>query len=484
MLEVFVVCTAILVGLVCGWWLRGSDPRYLRIRTQTADAARTREVLERLRDLTHNVASDVDKHKALMGRISEELHASDDQEPTAVLRAVGKLIQSNERMQKQLNSAEEKLESQARQIVTHAVEAHTDALTSLANRRAFDKELGKAYRASIDRGTPTVIMMIDVDHFKSLNDTYGHRAGDEVLHGIATVLRERIPEEYLIARYGGEEFAVIFLNAAIETTGNIAEQARRAIGETCFDFDGLKLHVTASAGVAQFTPGEAAASLIGRADDALYASKELGRDCGHYHEGSKIVPLGYLPKANQQQAEKRRDPPPYDVGISSPEVFSSDLRRRLSEWKSGGAPLCILFVQIDDLGRMREQYEVENCDAVLRALTLSLKAVMRGIDHAARFEGEALSLLLPGATLRGAIGVAERLRAAASRCELPKRFELRHFTVSIGVAEAQVDEAEDQLIERVRDSLTVAHMHGQDCTYVHDGLDFHLIGVGSVSTAS
>ncbi len=484
MLGVFLVCIAIFVGILCGWWLRGSDHRYVRIRAETVDASRTREVLERLRELTHNVASDVDKHKALMGRISEELHASDEQEPAAVLRAVGKLIQSNEQMQRQLNSAEEKLETQARQIVSHAAEAHTDALTGLANRRAFDKELSRAYRASIDYGSPTVIMMIDIDHFKSLNDTYGHRAGDEVLRGVAKVLREQIPEDHLVARYGGEELAVVFANASIERIGNLAEQARRAIGQARIDFESLQLRVTASAGVAQFTPGEAAASLISRADDALYASKELGRDCGHYHEGSQIIPLGHLEIFTETRATPQQAPPRYDVGISSPEVFSSDLRRRLSEWRNGGAPLCILFVQIDDLNKIRERYEEENCDAILRALTLTLKANMRGIDHAARFEGETLSLLLSGSTLRGAIGVAERLRAAASRCELPRRFELRRFTVSIGVAEAMDDETEDQLIERVRDSLTVAHMHGMDCTYIHDGLDFHLVGVGDVSTVS
>jgi diguanylate cyclase len=141
------------------------------------------------------------------------------------------------------------------------------------------------------------------------------------------------------------------------------------------------------------------------------------------------------------------------------------------------------LVQIDDLEVTRQQHGEENCDAILRALTLTLKASMREIDHAARFEGQALSLLLPGSTLRGAISVAERLRAAASRCELPVRYDLRTFTVSIGVAEAQEDEDEDQLIERVRDSLTVAHMHGRDCTYVHDGQDFVLIGVGTASMA-
>ncbi len=140
-------------------------------------------------------------------------------------------------------------------------------------------------------------------------------------------------------------------------------------------------------------------------------------------------------------------------------------------------------MQVDDLESIRDRYGEQNCDAILRALTLTLKACMREIDHAARFEGQALSLLLPGATLRGAVAVAERLRIAAAGIELPKRHEQRTFTVSIGVAEAQQDENEDDLVERVRDSLTVANMHGQDCTYVHDGLDFQLVGVGGVSIA-
>ena len=84
-------------------------------------------------------------------------------------------------------------------------------------------------------------------------------------------------------------------------------------------------------------------------------------------------------------------------------------------------------------------------------------------------------------TIGGAVGIAERLRTTAARCELPQHYNQQTFTVSIGVAEAQEAEGEDQLIERVRDSLTVARMHGQDCTYVHDGLNFHLIGVGAVS---
>lgn len=484
MLEIIAICTALAVGIACGWWLRGTEHPSLRLSVPAQDAAHTREMLQRLRELTQDVASDVDRHRALMGQVREELDAAAGQQPTAVLRAVDKLIQFNERMQQQLHTAEEKLQDQARQIVSHSAEAHTDPLTGLSNRRAFDRDLNRAYRAALDHGQPTVVMMIDVDHFKRLNDTYGHQAGDTVLRGIARVLRQHIPEEHLVARYGGEEFAAVFFDASVEEVELIAERARHAVGETRYTFDGLELHVTASAGLAQFAAGETAASLLGRADDALYVAKEMGRDRAHVHNGTVVVPVGTRPQRGGRAVAPATPPAAYDVGISSPEVFSSDLRQRLADWKSGGAPLCLLFVQIDDLEQIRQRHGDENCDAMLRALTLTLKANMREIDHAARFEGQALSLLLPGATLRGAVTAAERLRAAAARCELHPRYERRAFTISIGVAEALADENEQQLITRVRDSLTVAHMHGRDCTYVHDGFDFHLVGVGTISVAS
>lgn len=483
MWDVVVVCTAVLVGLLGGWWLRGNDPRIQRLSYPFDNADRAREILERLRELTRNVAADVDKHQALMGRITDELHASEDQEPATVLKAVDKLIQSNERMQRQLTSAEARLETQAKQLVNHAVEALTDALTLVANRRAFDKALGDACRAMAEQGTPATIMMIDIDHFKSLNDSYGHQAGDAVLRGVAQILRQRIPAENLVARYGGEEFAVVFPTAHAEQVMRVAERARRAVGEGTFDFEGLSLHVTVSGGLAELLPGETVASVIGRSDDALYVSKGQGRNCMHVHNGRRVMPVDDQAQEADPHADESSTSAPHDPGISSPAVFSSDVRRRLSEWKSGGAPLCMLFVQVDDLDQIRAKYGDDNGQAVLRALTLTLKAAMREMDHAARFEEDALSLLLPGCTMRGAITVAERLRAAAARCELHARYPCRHFTVSIGVAEAMEDEHEDALIQRVRASLHVARQQGQDCTYLHDGVQLHLVGAGRLSMA-
>ncbi|MHB8866635.1 MAG: GGDEF domain-containing protein, partial [Pirellulaceae bacterium] len=220
MLDVVVVCTAVVVGLLGGWWLRGNDPRLHNSRSSGHDAARARATLERLRELAQNVAADVDKHKALMGRITSELHASEDQEPATVLRAVDRLIQSNEQMQQQLHSAEANLETQAQQLVTHATEARIDALTTLPNRRAFDQAMKEAHKAIAEHGIPITIMMLDIDHFQNLNDNYGHQAGDAVLRGVAHILRQRMPEGNLVARYGGEEFAILFPNVDLESAAS------------------------------------------------------------------------------------------------------------------------------------------------------------------------------------------------------------------------------------------------------------------------
>ena len=304
MLMVMVVTTALVIGLVCGWWLAEPNrvPRGV-VPDQEASSA-TREVLERLRELTRHVASDVDKHKTLMGRITRELNAAPQSDPSAVLQAVGRLIQSNEEMQQQLQSAEARLQHQARQIADHVVEARTDALTALANRREFDKAMEQAYRSLREEHAPATIMMIDIDHFKHLNDSYGHQAGDEVLRRVARTLEARLPEECLIARYGGEEFAVVFPGVHFAEVEHVAERARRAIGEQEVEFEGVRLRVTASGGLAELMPGETIASVISRADDALYISKETGRNRGHVHDGKTVLP------AARRSNVLARDPTP------------------------------------------------------------------------------------------------------------------------------------------------------------------------------
>jgi diguanylate cyclase (GGDEF)-like protein len=154
--------------------------------------------------------------------------------------------------------------------------ADTDGLTGLANRRLFDTRLLKEVERGHATGEPVGLLMVDLDHFKNLNDRYGHQTGDEVLRQAAQVLAEHAVDGILAARYGGEEFALVLVGAAarIDAATAIAESIRRElwIADTV-------VPVTASIGVAVSSPDIAdVTSLIHAADTALYEAKARGRD--------------------------------------------------------------------------------------------------------------------------------------------------------------------------------------------------------------
>ena len=152
--------------------------------------------------------------------------------------------------------------------------AVTDGLTELANRRSFDRSLDRELtRANRTDGRLSVVLL-DIDHFKNLNDTYGHVVGDAVLRQVAAALRECGREYDTVARYGGEEFAAVLPGCSSALALQVAERLRRAVEEAVTD-----VPVTASAGVATYPyDGVDAGSLLQAADQALYASKRSGRN--------------------------------------------------------------------------------------------------------------------------------------------------------------------------------------------------------------
>ncbi len=127
---------------------------------------------------------------------------------------------------------------------------------------------------------PAVVsaIMADIDHFKQVNDTYGHLMGDQVLKQIATILASVVRAGDAVIRYGGEEFLIMLSGVASERALAIAERARTAIEATTFHFHEVTFHVTISMGVAQLRPGESREDLIKRADEALYEAKHAGRN--------------------------------------------------------------------------------------------------------------------------------------------------------------------------------------------------------------
>jgi len=154
----------------------------------------------------------------------------------------------------------------------------TDALTGLLNRyglhRALQRELAEARRY----GRPLSCLLIDIDFFKAVNDTYGHAAGDGALQQAARVIADSVRGSDVVCRYGGEEFLVLAPETGVEGARALAEKIRQSFSARRFGDAGRVFPLTLSAGVAQLDPGESGNDMIARADEALYHAKQTGRD--------------------------------------------------------------------------------------------------------------------------------------------------------------------------------------------------------------
>ena len=154
-----------------------------------------------------------------------------------------------------------------------------DGLTLLHRRQVFNERLNEEIRRTRVFHTVFSVLIADVDHFKSVNDTYGHQAGDEVLRRVGRILKESVYETDLVARYGGEEFVILFPQSDPAGVLRKAEAVRARVAQELFVLGWHKIRVTISMGVAHFPQdGSDAASLLERADQALYAAKNGGRD--------------------------------------------------------------------------------------------------------------------------------------------------------------------------------------------------------------
>jgi two-component system cell cycle response regulator len=156
--------------------------------------------------------------------------------------------------------------------------AATDALTGLMNRRAFTVEMDRELARCDRYGDPMALALLDVDHFKVINDQRGHAAGDQVLAGLGNFLRKRLRLSDLSARWGGEEFMVVFANTDLPGAVIVAERMRQGIESLLVGPTDRPIPITASVGLALRKPGERLESVVDRADRAMYASKTSGRN--------------------------------------------------------------------------------------------------------------------------------------------------------------------------------------------------------------
>jgi diguanylate cyclase (GGDEF)-like protein len=198
--------------------------------------------------------------------------------------------------------------------VTSDTEARTDGLTGLPNRRAFDQKMDECFTQWQQTKQVFSLALIDIDHFKNVNDTFGHPAGDAVLREMATRLNKMKSDSLIVARYGGEEFAVIIVGDEKHAAAKM-ERLRLLVSVTAFKADSLSIPITISSGVARINAEERIGQLVGRSDEALYSAKTAGRNCVYIHNGllceSYAIPLtGHA--SERSQANRSETPPTID----------------------------------------------------------------------------------------------------------------------------------------------------------------------------
>jgi diguanylate cyclase len=222
----------------------------------------------------------------VLGKARGELHESLKAEQVRTIIAY--LMVENDKMRSRTSDLQVNLEHSQRQIErlkTNLANAEeqglSDPLTGLRNRRSFDIMLASQVASSRNSGQPLCLIIADIDHFKSINDRYGHPTGDEVLKWFAKVLSSNVKGRDTVARYGGEEFAIIMPQTTLENATTIAGQIKTQLGSQFWQKPGAPntmLRVTSSFGVAVLLPGEGTSGLIARADAKLYEAKAQGRN--------------------------------------------------------------------------------------------------------------------------------------------------------------------------------------------------------------
>lgn len=242
--------------------------------------------LERVVDALRNAGAQTrDYDESLQAVIETDMSSLDATSFRHVVKqlmsATAEMAIHNQQLSVQMEQSTQQVQSLQSALQCVRLEAFTDRLTGLANRRLFDETLHAKLRQADETQTPLCLLMCDIDHFKRFNDTWGHVVGDQVIRYTASILRQNAPGDALAARYGGEEFAVIFPRTSRDRARAVAEQIHSQVRAKCLSRRStgeVMGAVTVSGGLAEWRVGDTASGLIERADRCLYFSKRNGRD--------------------------------------------------------------------------------------------------------------------------------------------------------------------------------------------------------------
>lgn len=231
---------------------------------QLGDTIENNDNIDELKNSLNNIVT------ALQTKIIEEVEAEDAETKILENKIAG--------MSNKIKLLEDHAKDLEKTIRQKQMEAITDPLTGLYNRAAYVQALEKAWMKWEQNNFPSTMLVWDIDHFKSVNDRYGHAAGDKVLQSVAKKLETGVRKGDVLARFGGEEFVMLLAGKTLEEGLQLAERIRELISSTEFTYKKQPLHVTISCGVSSFVKKDTPTKIFERADKALYKAKRGGRD--------------------------------------------------------------------------------------------------------------------------------------------------------------------------------------------------------------
>jgi len=242
--------------------------------------------IEQVMAMIGAVAGTASSYTENLANVSKKLGADAD-DPTvraiveSLVTATAEMQQNNQALEARLSASKQEIDQLQENLETVRTESLTDPLTSLANRKSFDDALLRAIGHARAHNEHLCLLLTDVDHFKTFNDTFGHLTGDQVLRLVAMSVKQNLKGHDIAARYGGEEFAVLLPNTLLQDAVTVADHIRRGVmaKELMKRSTGEHLgRITISVGAATLRAEDTPQSLIERADACLYAAKRNGRN--------------------------------------------------------------------------------------------------------------------------------------------------------------------------------------------------------------
>lgn len=285
-----------------------------------------------------------------------------------------------------------KQNSQLKYLASH------DPMTSCMNRRALFDAFSRKFEAALENGGALTCMMIDIDHFKSVNDTYGHATGDKVIAGLAQLLRETCREQDIVGRYGGEEFCMVLDGLTVDKAARIAARVREQMKTRSRTWLNHETTLSVSIGIAA---ADADAGSVGKAvdnaDQALYAAKKSGRDRAVVWQSTmtaKPVTVSSGVSDDHRPADKRMPSAPRDVDkqasllVTPLDRFLGGLRKSITQSKREKKAVAVICVNLDSLEEYSDAFGPVISSGILVAVEARLNAIFCDADTVSLLSGQ------------------------------------------------------------------------------------------------